>query len=56
MKWFPVWGHVICCVMMIAMQNWLAAWYASAATYFAFVWIAGKPNVALKGADEGGVP
>ena len=49
MKWFPVWGHMICFAMMIAMHNWLAAWFAASATYFAFVCIAGKPNAHADG-------
>lgn len=56
MKWFPVWGHAICCVMMIAIHNWLAAWYAAAATYFAFVWIAGNPNADAVGRRGSDVP
>jgi hypothetical protein len=40
---------MICFAMMIAMHNWLAAWFAASATYFAFVCIAGKPNAHADG-------
>lgn len=33
--WFPVWAHVACVLMMIAIGNWIAAWFALVATFLA---------------------
>lgn len=48
-RWFPVWGHVLCCAIMLACHEWGAAWFAAAAAYFAFCWLSEKPNKGMTG-------
>lgn len=53
--YFPVWGHVLCCAMMLACHEWGAAWFAAAAAYFAFCWLSKKPKTAvIFGRPQGG--
>ena len=35
--WFPVWGHITSCIVLISHEHYATAWFAGVSAYFA-VW------------------
>ena len=55
LKWAPVWAHVFASAAMLLHHNGLASWFAIAAAYYAFCWVARKPTGWAEGERLAGV-